>query len=286
MRSVRSRLAVVLVPALLLPLLLAVVAIGVLGPRQQRNAAALLSQQTATAVASDLEEQCRSLGESARYLALQAGTSDQLSGLAQAALQPRQPDAFGVVIKGKSVVDTWGTRPAVDPATLAGLSCSARRAPPGSSGAPVLGEAVTFSQSDGSGSGTVVVGRLLSQDALTRRGGQLNPVKGQHVALACPGGTAVSTADGKPEATVLRRAAADATATSVDGMQVRSVGLRSGALCGVAVGTPRAGATGVAGEVLGREGALPAGLLALLVLLVGGLLVMRLAASLTDPVLG
>src|ERR687890_788415 len=123
MRSVRSRLAVVLVPALLFPLLLAMLAIGVLGPRQQRAAAALLSQQTATAVASDLEEQCRSLGETARYLALQAGSTNE-RGIAESAVQTRQPQAFGVVVKDGSVVDTIGSRPVTDLDALAELSCS------------------------------------------------------------------------------------------------------------------------------------------------------------------
>jgi two-component system cell cycle response regulator len=284
MRSVRSRLVVVLVPALLLPLLLAMLAIGVLGPRQQRTAAALLSQQTATAMASDLEEQCRSLGETARYLAAQAGATTEFRGIADAAVPARQPDAFAVVLREGSEVDTTGSRPVTDKNTLVTLSCSSRRIPAGTAGAPVLGESVNYTQSEGA-SGTVVVGRLISQAALTSRTGQLSPTLGQQVALACRSGAAVSTVDGKPEAAALRRAATDVGSTPAAGLQVRSVGVESGALCNVAVGTPVAGATGRAGRLLGPEGALPAGLLALLVLLVGGLLVMRLAASLTDPVL-
>src|SRR5919112_926234 len=98
MRSVRSRLAVVLVPALLLPVVVAVLIIGLLGPRQQRTSAARLSQQVAAAVASDLAEQCLSLGETARYLAVQAAGPEDPVGIAAAALKGRQEDAFAVVI--------------------------------------------------------------------------------------------------------------------------------------------------------------------------------------------
>jgi diguanylate cyclase (GGDEF)-like protein len=284
MRSVRSRLAVVLVPALLLPLLLAVLAIGVLGPRQQRAAAARISQQTAAAVAADLAEQCRSLGETARYLALQAGSSGDLAGIAGASLQDRQPDAFAIVVRNGSVVDSTGIRPQVPQGTLVELSCSARRAPNGTTGVPILAESVAFRLPDSAGSGTVVVGRQLTQTVLTRRVAQLSGVRGQQVALACPGGAAVATSDGTSAAVELRRAAATGTPTAIDASQVRAVTAPS-ALCRVAVGTPVAGASGRAGELLGPEGALPAGLLALLVLIVGGLLVVRLAGSLTDPVL-
>src|SRR5215213_7689456 len=112
MRSVRSRLAVVLVPVLLLPLVVAVLAIGVLGPRQQRAAALRLSQQAATSVVADLAQQCVSLGESGRYLALQPRRGAQLDATAGPALS-RQDDAFAVAVVGGQPVGAFRSPPRV-----------------------------------------------------------------------------------------------------------------------------------------------------------------------------
>src|SRR5215218_9826741 len=106
MRSVRSRLAVVLIPVLLLPLVVAVLAIGVLGPRQQRAAALRLSEQAATSVVADLAQQCVSLGESGRYLALQPRPGTQLEGIARSALS-RQENAFAVTVVGGQRVGNY-----------------------------------------------------------------------------------------------------------------------------------------------------------------------------------
>src|ERR687891_378165 len=103
MRSVRSRLAVVLVPVLLLPLVVAVLAIGVLGPRQQRAAALRMSQQAATSVVADLAQQCALLGESGRYLA-QSRPGAKLKAAAAPALD-RQTDVFALAVAGGRSVE-------------------------------------------------------------------------------------------------------------------------------------------------------------------------------------
>src|SRR5215218_9311995 len=125
MRSVRSRLAVVLVPVLLLPLVVSVLAIGVLGPRQQRAAALRVSQQAATAVVADLAQQCVSLGESGRYLALQTRPGTPLEDIAGPALS-RQETAFAAARRGSQRVGGYRCPGEVPATSRARASCPAR----------------------------------------------------------------------------------------------------------------------------------------------------------------
>jgi diguanylate cyclase (GGDEF)-like protein len=283
MRSVRSRLAVVLVPVLLLPLVVAVLAIGVLGPRQQRAAALRMSQQAATSVVADLAQQCVSLGESGRYLA-QTRPGPQLKDVAAPALK-RQQDAFAIAVSEGQRIGAFGSPPAVSAAQLAGTSCSAHG--PSAAGAtapPFLAEAVTAPATGGETPETVVVGRSLTSAFLAERLKALSGNAQQVVALSCGDSAAAGPANA-PAAERLRQIAAGGpTSTTVGKLQVRAVQIGRGP-CTVAVGTPPVQGSGALGGLLAGEGALPAVLLALLVLLIGGLLVVRLAGSLTQPVL-
>jgi len=285
MRSVRSRLAVVLVPVLLLPLVVAVLAIGVLGPRQQRAAALRLSQQAATAVVADLAQQCVSLGESGRYLALQTRPGTPLEDIAGPALS-RQENAFAVAVLGSQRVGSYRSPAEVPATTLARASCSARGpSGAGASAPPILAEAVTAPAAAGATPETVVVGRELTANYLTKRLRALSGNRGQVVALSCGDSAAAGPADASAAGRLRQIAAAGGqTTTTVDNLQVRAVPIGQGR-CTVAVGTPPVQVRGALGGLLAGEGVLPAVLLALLVLLVGALLVVRLAGSLTQPVL-
>src|SRR3954452_24337777 len=98
--------------------MVAVLAIGVLGHRKQRAAALRLSQQAATAVVADLAQQCVSLGESGRYLALQTRQGTQLEAVAASALS-RQENAFAVTLLGSQRVDGFRSPREVPVTTLA-----------------------------------------------------------------------------------------------------------------------------------------------------------------------
>ncbi len=123
MKSVRSRLAVVLGVVLLIPALAALLAIGVLAPKQRKEAAQQAMDQAAGSVAAALQARCLALGEAARNLALQASSSD-LSAAAEAA-RSRQTEAFAVLVRDGKVVASAGSVPSMSPAQLAQLSCSA-----------------------------------------------------------------------------------------------------------------------------------------------------------------
>ncbi|HKG52248.1 MAG TPA: diguanylate cyclase [Actinomycetales bacterium] len=286
MRSVRSRLAVVLIPALLLPVLLAVLAIGVLGPRQQRAAAQRLSEQAAAAIAFDLAEQCQSLGETARYLAQRLTAGDR-PGRAAANAIDRQRRAFAVVVDPSGKTWTSGTLPPGDPSRLTSLQCSVQNGTRDARGAvtgpPVVAQSVQATDAQGKPIGTVAVGRRLDGTAFRERLLQLKLTEGQVVALACPGGAGVSTAN-EPVASELRTAAATGSPSSIGRLEVAADRERLSVACGVAVGTPRTALAGTLGSVYGRGPALPVALI-LLVVLIGGLLVLRLASSLTEPIL-
>ena len=286
MRSVRSRLAVVLVPALLLPMLLAVLAIGVLGPRQQRAAADRLSGQTAAAVAFDLAEQCQSLGESARYLAQRLTAGDRPARAAATAIT-RQRRAFAVVVDASGVARTSGPAPDLPLNQLTSLQCSTQNGDGQVlgpvTGPPVVAQAVLATDATGKPIGTVVVGRRLDGPVFRERLQQLSLTMGQHVALACPGGAGVTTAP-EPVGTALRRAAATGRPPSIGTLEVADVSGRQGMACAVAAATPRTSLGGPLASLYGGTAVLPITFL-LAVMLVGGLLVLRLASSLTEPVL-
>jgi diguanylate cyclase (GGDEF)-like protein len=278
MTSVRTRLALVLGLVLIVPAVAALVVMSVLAPRQATRAAADSSARVAGGTSALLVEQCRSMGESARSLALQAA-SPELNAAARSAIS-RQPDAFAVVVKGGRVVASAGTLPQLPTTKLLDLSCSRRQgtgqAPATVSGDPVLAEVVPATGTGGTNLGTVVVGRVLGGEELRSLAREMGLDEGTALALACPDGRGATTVQGA-DADVLRRAAANGSPSGEQsGWQVATAGATSGQFCAVAAGVPTPGSRLVQGTVLA---VLLAGLL------LGFLLVLWLAQSLTSPVL-
>jgi diguanylate cyclase (GGDEF)-like protein len=278
MSSVRTRLALVLGVVLIVPAVVAVVVMSVLAPRQATRAAAESSARVASSTSAVLIEQCRSIGESARSLALQAASPD-LGAAARSAIA-RQPDAFAAVVKSGRVVASAGTVPNLDPARLVDLSCSRRQgtgqAPATVTGDPVLAEVVPAMGTGGTSLGTVVVGRVLGSSGLQALARGMGLDSRTALALACPGGSGASTVRG-PDAELLRQAAASGAATGeASGWQVSTAGATSGQFCAVAAAVPTPGSRVIQGTVLA---------ILLAGLLLGFLLVLWLAQSLTSPVL-
>ena len=281
MSSVRSRLALALALVLILPVVVAVVAVGVLAPAQVRAAARASMLQAAASTAQSLVDQCLSLGESARGLALQAQSSD-LDAAARAAVR-RQPGAFAAVVRGGAVVASAGELPADPPVTrLLDAGCSRQRGAPSATGAlagpPVVAEVVPATDASTASLGSVVVGRVIDADALGQQLQTMSAPQGTSLALACPGGRGVTTTLDPAAATALRKAAAEGVEpTSIDGWQVATARGSSGQVCAVAAGvrppgTSRLQSGGVA-------------LVLFIGLAVALALVLRLANSLTRPIL-
>jgi diguanylate cyclase (GGDEF)-like protein len=278
MTSVRTRLALVLGLVLIVPAVAAVVVISVLAPRQATRAAAESSVRVANSASALLIEQCRSVGESARTLALQAASPD-LAAAARTAIS-RQPDAFAALIKGGSVLASAGTVPDVAPAQLIDFSCSRRQgtgqAPARVTGDPVLAEVVPATGAGGASLGTVVVGRVLDGSGLQSLAREMGLDSGTALALACPNGRGAATVLGET-GVVLRQAAAAGSATGErSGWQVSTARATSGQFCAVAAAVPTPGSRVMQGAVLS---------ILLVGLLLGFLLVLWLAQSLTSPVL-
>jgi diguanylate cyclase (GGDEF)-like protein len=278
MSSVRTRLALVLGVVLIVPAVAAVVVMSVLAPRQATRAAAESSARVASSTSAVLIEQCRSIGESARSLALQAASPD-LGAAARSAIA-RQPDAFAALVKSGRVVASAGTVPNLTPAQLIDLSCSRRQgtgqAPTTVTGDPVLAEVVPAMGTGGTSLGTVVVGRALGSSGLQSLAREMGLDSRTALALACPGGSGASTLRGE-DALLLRQAAASGAATSErSGWQVSTAGATTGQFCAVAAAVPTPGSRLMQGTVLG---------ILVVGLVVGFLLVLWLAQSLTSPVL-
>jgi diguanylate cyclase (GGDEF)-like protein len=278
MSSVRTRLALVLGVVLIVPAVVAVVVMSVLAPRQATRAAAESSARVASSTSAVLIEQCRSIGESARSLALQAASPD-LGAAARSAIA-RQPDAFAAVVKSGRVVASAGTVPNLDPARLVDLSCSRRQGTGQAlatvTGDPVLAEVVPAMGTGGTSLGTVVVGRVLGSSGLQALARGMGLDSRTALALACPGGSGAATVRG-PDAELLRQAAASGAATGeASGWQVSTAGATSGQFCAVAAAVPTPGSRVIQGTVLA---------ILLAGLLLGFLLVLWLAQSLTSPVL-
>jgi diguanylate cyclase (GGDEF)-like protein len=278
MSSVRTRLALVLGLVLIVPAVASLVVMSVLAPRQATRAAADSSARVANSASALLIEQCRSMGESARSLALQAA-SPELNAAARTAIS-RQPDAFAVIIKGGAVVASAGTVPQVPPARLLDMSCSRRQgtgqAPAEVTGDPLLAEVVPATGTRGANLGTVVVGRVLGASGLQSLAREMGLDSGTALALACPNGRGAATIGGDG-ALALRQAAADGAPTGERaGWQVSTAGATSGQFCAVAAAVPTPGSRVIQGAVLG---------ILLVGLVLGFLLVIWLAQSLTSPVL-
>ncbi|MGN6303042.1 MAG: diguanylate cyclase [Angustibacter sp.] len=276
MKSVRSRLAVVLGVVLLIPALAALLAIGVLAPKQRKDAAQQAMEQAAGSVAAALQARCLALGEAARNLALQASSSD-LSSAAQAALS-RQSEAFAVLVRDGKVVASAGSVPSMAPQQLAQLSCSSgtgARVPAAAqaTGVPVLGQRVEAVDARRKPVGVAVVGRVFDQQRLRALAGTLALPSETQLALACPGGLGVSTAQGAL-GSELRVAAA--TGGGVDGHKVGTSRSVQGQYCAVAAAVPTP-------SLVGSQVSLV--VLVALALALGVGLVLWLASSLTEPVL-
>jgi diguanylate cyclase (GGDEF)-like protein len=276
MKSVRSRLAIVLGVVVLIPALAALLAIGVLAPKQRKDAAQQAMQQAAGSVASALQARCLALGEAARNLALQASSSN-LSAAAETAVS-RQSEAFAVLVRDGKVVASAGSVPSVAPDQLAQLSCSQTTgnrvtAPAEATGVPVLAQRVEAVDAAKKPVGTAVVGRVFDQQRLRALVGTLALPTETQLALACPGGLGVSTADGAL-GTSLRVSAA--TGGDVDGYKVGHSRSVQGQYCAVAAAVP---VPSLVGSQVGLT------VLIGLALLLGVGLVLWLASSLTEPVL-
>lgn len=282
MTSVRSRLALALAVILLLPSLAAVTAVAVLAPNQAKASARATMAVTAGSAAALLLEQCRSLGESARAFALQAQALD-LAAVARDAVR-RQPFAFAAVVRGGRVVASTGDLPSgVSPRQLTAMSCTARPGPATGTvttadpGPPLVVEVVPATTASGASLGSVVVGRVLDSAALRQLLDGLGADQATGLALACPMGRGASTISDSATARALRAAAVtNGPPVDIDGWQVATATNKPGQQCAVAAAI--------------RPGRSPwflalLGAVLVLGLLVALWLVMRLADSLTRPIL-
>ena len=280
MTSVRSRLALTLALVLLAPAVVAVVVVGFLAPNEAAKSARETMKITAAAAANLLATRCLSLGESARGLALQAGSTD-LTAAASGAIE-RQPQAFAAVVRDGRVVGSAGELPAgLSADDLLTMGCSQRQsAIPRSAtvtGSPVLLEVVPATDAAGASLGSVVVGTVLDGAAVVSLRNNL-AASSTALALACPDGRGSSTLqDQSATDAALRDAAASGGApTRIGEWQVARVSPEPGQVCAVAAAVRPADAglpTGVVIAVLAIG------------LVVALWLVLRLADSLTRPIL-
>src|SRR4051812_41363533 len=112
MKSVRSRLAVVLGVLLLIPAVAALLAIGVLAPRQLGQSAAQGMTQAASSVGAALQARCLSMGEAARVLALQSRATN-LQQATRSAVSRQGSESFAVLVRDDKVVASAGPVPDV-----------------------------------------------------------------------------------------------------------------------------------------------------------------------------
>ncbi|GAA4360041.1 sensor domain-containing diguanylate cyclase [Angustibacter luteus] len=278
MKSVRSRLAVVLGVVLLIPALAALLAIGVLAPRQVNQAAGLSMTQAASSVGAALQARCLAMGEAARVLALQARTQ-KLQIAARNAIS-RQSDGFSMFVKDGKVVASAGTTPDMPVSELLTSSCSKASAigvqPLVPTGLPVVSEVVQAVDAKDNELGTAIVGQVYDQQRLNALAAVLGLPSETDLALACPQGRGVSTQTGALGAKLRMAAASSPGVRDIEDRKVAISTKAQGQYCGVAAAIAAPGL------------ALTQGWLALalvLALVIGMLLVVRLAASLTRPVL-
>ncbi|WP_426565777.1 diguanylate cyclase [Angustibacter sp. McL0619] len=279
MKSVRSRLAVVLGVVLLIPALTALLAIGVLAPRQLGQSAGQGMTQAASSVGAALQAGCLSQGEAARVLALQARATN-LQAAARAAVSRQGSEAFAVLIRDDKVVASSGPVPDMPVSELLAASCSAQTAigapPLSAAGLPVLAEVVPAVDAKGAPIGTAVVGRIYDEQRLRALSGSLGLPSGTDLSLACPQGRGVSTATGAL-GTKLRLAAASSPGTrDIEDRKVAIGTKAQGQYCGVSAAITNSGLADQQGWLV---------LLLVLATVVGIVLVVRLAANLTRPVL-
>lgn len=280
MTSVRSRLSLVLVLVLLIPMGAVVAVVGFLAPSQLRVSAGDSMAQAAALTSARLVERCRSLGESARVLALQAASADLTAALRDGTA--RQQRSFAAVIRNGSVAASTGELPrGMSTAQLLAVGCSQRHgpvtAPTPAPPPPVLAEVAPVTDGSGATVGSSVVGQVFDAQRIQRLLANSSADRGVALALACPGGRGVSSAGDSATDLALRRAAFEGASRSrVGALQVATAPPRSGQPCAVAVAVrPVQSPITTAGVGV----LLAVGLLAALAL------VLQLAAKVTSPIL-
>ncbi len=285
MTSVRSRLALSLAFVLIIPALVVVGVVGFAAPRAARQGVELSMQQAATAGFSALEQRCGTFDAVASGVAVQV----QTPGLDQAltAAAARRDAGFVAVVKGGQVVSSQGALPSgVTGTQLLALGCTGPGtdpAPAAAGGALVLARVVTARDAADAPVASVVVGDTFTGATLKTLGASVGMPKGTRLAVRCPNGDAVASSPEVPGApasdaavgtALINVAARGAGTTEVAGWQV--VTYQSGGGCAVAAAVEQR-----ASPITGGAAAL----FLVLGLVVALALVVRLADSLTRPIL-
>jgi len=196
--SVRNRLALVLA-VVLLPLLLgAGLVVAVVVPAQLRTEAAERLDVAAAAVSAMEAQSCLAAGDAARVTALAVVAGEPADAALRSGLE--RLHGYGWVLRGDTVLARSAATPDGVPATLTGAArCStgSLAAPDPAAGtktAPALADSVTVPTP--TGTVTAVAGVLVDRTSLAGWAAALSPAGHSDIAVACPGGKAVSTASG------------------------------------------------------------------------------------------
>jgi diguanylate cyclase (GGDEF)-like protein len=280
--SVRNRLALVLA-AVLLPLLVgAGLVVAVVVPAQLRTEAAERLEVAASSVAAMQVQSCLGVGDAARVMVLAVAAGEPADTALASGLQRRH--GYGWILRDDAVLARSAAVPGGLPATLPAASrCSAGSvaASGGSGGAPGTGvPALADSVAVPTDGGTLsaVAGVLVDRTSLAAWDAGRHPDRTSDVAVACPGGSAVSTASGSRDRDLTRaaRQALAGRAAAVPDSLVRTAPAGEGHPCVVvAVGAAASSAAGswVTWALLGLS------------LVLGAVLVAWLSRQLTLPVL-
>jgi diguanylate cyclase (GGDEF)-like protein len=280
--SVRNRLALVLA-AVLLPLLVGTgLVVAVVVPAQLRTEASERLDAAAAAVSAMQVQSCLGAGDAARVMALAVVAGEPADSALRTGLERRH--GYGWILRGTTVLARSSTVPDGVPATLtAATRCSTGSlatsgAGAGANGAtaPALADSVEVPTSGGTV--TAVAGVLVDRTSLATWDAGRPRDSSSDVAVACPGGAAVSTASGKRDTalTAAARSALAGRAAAVPDSVVRIGTAGSGHPCTVLAAGPAASSAAsswLTWAVLGLS------------LLLGAVLVAWLARQLTLPVL-
>ena len=280
--SVRNRLALVLA-AVLLPLLVgAGLVVAVVVPAQLRTEAAERLEVAASSVAAMQVQSCLGVGDAARVMVLAVAAGEPADTALASGLQRRH--GYGWILRDDTVLARSAAVPDGLPVTLTAASrCSAGSVAasggPGGvpdTGVPALADSVAV-PTDG-GTLSAVAGVLVDRTSLAAWDAGRHPDRTSDVAVACPGGSAVSTASGSRDRDLTRaaRQALAGRAAAVPDSLVRTAPAGEGHPCVVvAVGAAASSAAGswVTWALLGLS------------LVLGAVLVAWLSRQLTLPVL-
>ena len=280
--SVRNRLALVLA-AVLLPLLVgAGLVVAVVVPAQLRTEAAERLEVAASSVAAMQVQSCLGVGDAARVMVLAVAAGEPADTALASGLQRRH--GYGWILRDDTVLARSAAVPDGLPVSLTAASrCSAGSvaASGGAGGVPDTGvPALADSVSVPTDGGTLsaVAGVLVDRTSLAAWDAGRHPDPTSDVAVACPGGSAVSTASGSRDRDLTRaaRQALAGRAAAVPDSLVRTAPAGEGHPCVVvAVGAAASSAAGswVTWALLGLS------------LVLGAVLVAWLSRQLTLPVL-